>query len=104
MHQAGLNLPPVKRLGIVTPAAIFSPARTVWNPPMTGVTPTQVSYEIAIGTLKFGTVRQVMPDSMDITWANGAGIKVAGAALVTELWRQFQANGGVSGLGGYDYR
>jgi hypothetical protein len=71
---------------------------------MTGVTPTQVSYEIAIGPLKFATVRTVTPDSMELTWANGTQIKVAGAAGVTGLWAQFQARGGITGLGGYPYR
>jgi hypothetical protein len=71
---------------------------------MTGVTPTQVSYEFAIGPLKFGIVRQVTPNSMKVTFKNGAGVEVVGADPVLQLWRQFQARGGISGLGGYDYR
>jgi hypothetical protein len=41
---------------------------------------------------------------LELTWANGTQIKVAGAAGVTWLWAQFQARGGITGLGGYPYR
>jgi hypothetical protein len=113
---------------VVTPAAVFPPARPVpgpparparkplagpaWSPParpvpgraVAGVTQTQVSYEVALGPLKFGATRQSAPDSMEITWPNGASIKVTGAALVTEVWRQFQEQGGITRLGGYNSR
>jgi len=72
---------------------------------MTGVTPTQVSYEIAIGPLKFATVRTVTPDSMELTWANGTQIKGGWRGWGHWALGTVSGPGVVSpGLGGYPYR